>query len=189
MKKRTLVLGGLATAILLTGGWAYAQTTGHGGFGPMSMHGSGSMGPGMMRGVAGGRMGSDMMHGMMGGGNTFANPSQVDALKAELAIRPEQEAAWTKYAAALKDAVGAMTVAFEGAANDPKDASPQDHFTQMTKIRDLGRQQFEAVQTAANELVSTLDDSQKAKAQESLPGLAFGPGRMHGFAGGPPLSR
>lgn len=175
MKKRTVVLGGLA-AILLAGGWAYAQSTGYGpgGFGPMFMHGPGGMGPGMMR-------------GMMGGGQTFADPARVDALKADLAIKPEQEAAWSKYATALKDVAGAMTAAFEAAGNDPKEATPEDHFAQMTKIRELGRKQFEAVQTAANELLATLDDTQKAKAQESLPGLAFGPGRMHSRAGGPPF--
>lgn len=177
MKKRTVVLGGLA-ALLLAGGWAYAQSNAHGpgGFGPMSMHGSGGMGPGMM-------------HKMMGGGQTFADPAQVDALKADLAIKPEQEAAWTKYATALKGAAGAMTAAFQAAGNDPKDANPQDQFAQMTNIRDLAHKQFEAVQTAANELLATLDDTQKAKAQESLPGLVFGPGMMHGRAGGPPLWR
>jgi hypothetical protein len=191
MKKRTVVLGGLATAILLAGGWAYAQSAGYGpgGFGPMFMHGPGGMGPGMMRSMMGGQMGPGMMHGMMGGGQTFADPARVDALKADLAIKPEQEAAWTKYATALKDAAGTMTAAFEAAGNDPNDANPQDHFAQMTKIHDLGRKQFEAVQTAANELLATLDDAQKAKAQESLPGLAFGPGMMHGRAGGPPLWR
>jgi hypothetical protein len=187
MSKRTAVLGGL-TALLLAGGWAYAESNGHGpgGFGPMSMHGSGSMGPGMMRSMMGDRMGPGEMHGMMGGGQTFADPAQVEALKADLGIKPEQEATWTKYATALKDASGAMMAAFQAAGNDPKDANPQDHFAQMTTIRDLGRKQFEAVHTAANELLATLDDTQKAKAQESLPGLASGPGMMHGGAGGPP---
>ncbi|CDZ68154.1 Hypothetical protein NGAL_HAMBI2605_64380 [Neorhizobium galegae bv. orientalis] len=175
MKKRTVVLGGLA-ALLLAGGWAYAQSNGHGpgGFGPMSMHGSGGMGPGMVHKMMGGRMGSGMTHGKMGGGLAFAAPAQVDALKADLGIKPEQEAAWIKYATALKDAAGAMTAAFQAAGNDPEDANPQDQFVQMTKIRDLGHKQFEAVQTAANELLATLDDTQKAKAQDSLPGLASG---------------
>jgi hypothetical protein len=188
MKKRTVVLGGLA-AILLAGGWAYAQSNGYGpgGFGPMFMHGPGGMGPGMMRSMMGGRMGPGMMHGSMGGGQTFADPVRVDALKVDLAIKPEQDAAWSKYATALKDAAGAMTAAFEGAGNDSTEATPEDHFAQMTKIRELGRKQIEAVQTAANELVATLNDTQRAKAHESLPGLAFGPGIMHGRAGAPPF--
>lgn len=194
MKKRTVILGSLAAAVLLTGGWAYAQSSGYGpgGFGPMFMHGPGGMGPGMMHGMMAGRMGPGMMHGMMGpgmmgGGQTFADPARMNALKADLAIKPEQEAAWTKYATALKDAAGTMKAAFEAAGNDLKDATPQDRFAQMTKFRELGQTQFKSVKSAVNELLATLDDAQKVKAQESLPGVAFGPGAMHGRAGGPPF--
>lgn len=185
MKKRTVILGGVAAAVLLTGGWAYAQSTGFGpgGFGPMFMHGPGGMGPGMMHGMMAGRMGP----GMMGGGPSIADPARMDALKADLAIKPEQEAAWTKYATALKDAAGTMKAAFETAGNDLKDVAPQDRFAQMSKFRDLGQTQVKSVESAANELLATLDDAQKAKAQESLPGLAFGPGAMRGHAGGPPF--
>ncbi len=51
MKKKVLVIGGIAAAVLLVGGWALAQTAGHGpgGFGPGRMMGMrGQMGPGMM---------------------------------------------------------------------------------------------------------------------------------------------
>lgn len=194
MKKRTVILGGIAAAVLLTGGWAYAQSTGFGpgGFGPMFMHGPGDMGPGMMHGMMAGRMGPGMMHGMMGpgmmsGGLAFTDSARMDALKADLAIKPEQEAVWNKYAMALKDAAETMKAAFETADKDLKDAGPQDHFTQMTKFRELGQTQFKSVESAANELLVTLDDAQKAKAQASLPGLAFGPGVMHGRAGGSPF--
>jgi hypothetical protein len=194
MKKRTVILGSLAAAVLLTGGWAYAQSSGHGpgGFAPMFMHGSGGMGSGMTNGMMAGRMGPGMMHGMMGPGmmggeQAFADPARMDALKADLAIKPEQEAAWNKYATALKDAAGTMKAAFETAGNDPKGAAPQDRFAQMTKFHELGQTQFNSVEAAANELLATLDDAQKVKAQESLPGLAFGPGVMHGRAGGPPF--
>ena len=58
----------------------------------------------------------------------------------------------------------------------------------MTKIREQGQKQFEAVKTAANELLATLNETQKAKAQETLPGLAFGPGvRCTPASGGPPF--
>jgi hypothetical protein len=80
-----------------------------------------------------------------------------------------------------------MKVAFEAAGNDLKDIAPQDRFAQMSKFRELGQAQFKSVESAANELLATLDDIQKAKAQESLPGLAFGPGAMHGRAGGSPF--
>jgi hypothetical protein len=65
--------------------------------------------------------------------------------------------------------------------------SPQDRFAFVSKMREQGQKQFETVQTAAKELLATLNDTQKDKAQETLPGLAFGgPGPMRGaFIGGP----
>jgi hypothetical protein len=46
------------------------------------------------------------------------------------------------------------------------------------------------VRTAATELLATLDDAQKAKAQQILPGLAFGPGALHWAGlGGPERQR
>lgn len=92
MKKRTLVIGGIAAASLLVGGWALAQSAGHGpggmrGMG-MAMHGQmgqgtqgqtgqgmrGQMGPGMR-----GQMGSSMM-GMMGGNATDGERSDLHDL-------------------------------------------------------------------------------------------------------------
>jgi hypothetical protein len=78
MKKKTLVTGGIAAAIVLVGGWALAQSADHGpggmrGMGP-GMHGH--MGPGM-KGQIGpgmrGQMGPGMMMGlgMMGGSATI----------------------------------------------------------------------------------------------------------------------
>ena len=48
MKKKTLVIGAIATTTMLAGGWALAQSAGPGNFGPPFMHGKGSdgMGPG-----------------------------------------------------------------------------------------------------------------------------------------------
>ena len=49
MKKKALVIGGIAAAIVLAGGWALAQSGPHGhrGFGPPFMQGEGpgGMGP------------------------------------------------------------------------------------------------------------------------------------------------
>jgi hypothetical protein len=47
-------------------------------------------------------------------------------------------------------------------------------------MREQAQKQFETVRTTANELVAILDDTQKAKANTILPGLAFGPGPMWG---------
>lgn len=183
--KKALVIGAVAAAALLVGGWALAQSIGHGpgamrGMG-WGMHGEttphGQMGPGMR-----GQMG---MHG--GPGLTSFDPARLDALKTELGITAAQEPAWTKYAKAVQDAATTMKTTRESV--DPNTVSrltPADRFAFMTKMREQAHKQFETVRTAADELLATLDDTQKAKAQQTLPGVAFGPGVMHGaFMGGP----
>src|SRR5665647_2784423 len=82
MKKKFLVIGGIAAATLLVGGWALAQASGPGGFGPPFMRGMGpgGMGPGMMQHMHAG-MGPGMMRG--GPGVTFADPAKIDTLKKE----------------------------------------------------------------------------------------------------------
>ena len=91
--KKILVIGGIAAATLLVGGWALAQSADHGpgGFGPggmMGMHGQmgsgmhgqmgpgtqGQMGPGMR-----GQMGPGMM-GMMGGNATTGERNDLHDL-------------------------------------------------------------------------------------------------------------
>lgn len=79
MKKKTLIIGGIAAAIVLAGGWALAQSAGHGpggmrGMGP-GMHGhmgpgmNGQIGPGMRGQMGPGMMGMGL--GMMGGSATM----------------------------------------------------------------------------------------------------------------------
>jgi hypothetical protein len=130
-----------------------------------------------------------MMHGSPGMG--FADPAQIETLKTELGITPAQEPGWSKYAKAVQDAAAAMKTAREGV--DPQTVSklsPADRFALVTKMREQGQKQFEAVKTAANELLAILDDGQKAKAADILPGLvAFGPARMHGADMGGPQHR
>jgi hypothetical protein len=198
MRKRLLLIGAAAGAALLAGGWAIAQTHGP-GFGPPFMQGKGhaGMGPGTMmqhmaRGMGTGMMqhggpgmGRGAMHG--GPGSTFADPERINDLKTELGITPAQEEAWTQYATAVQEAVAAMRTIREGV--DPGtvgELSPAERFEFVSKIREQAQKQHEAVQTAANELVATLDDAQKAKAQDVLPGLAFGPGAQHGARMGGP---
>jgi len=201
MKTKVLVIGGIAATALLVGGWALADSLprGPGGFGPPFMHGEGfgGMGPGMMqrmgRGMGPGmfqNMHSGMGPGMMRGGPglAFADSAQIETLKKDLGITATQEPAWTKYAKVVQDAAATMKTAREGV--DPESVSkmsPQDRFAFATKMREQGQKQFDTVHTAANELLATLDDGQKAKARDILPGLAsFGPGPMRGaFIGGP----
>lgn len=188
MKKKVLVIGSIAAATVLVGGWALAQSPGYGpggmqGMGP-GMHGQ--MGPGMHSQMGQGMHGQ-MGPGMHGGpGLTQFDPAQIDTLKTELGITAAQEPAWTKYAKAIQDAAAAMQTTRAGVDPDAvSKMSPQDRFAFVTKIREQRQKQFETVQTAANELLTTLDDAQKAKARDTLPGLAsFGPG-MRGAMAGP----
>ena len=205
MKKRTLVIGAVAATSALVGGWAVAQTVGpgHGSFEPPFMHGKGSerMGPGMMHHMGQGK-GPGMMKGhgnMMGHGNgpqtmhggagsTFADPTRIEALKAELGITASQVPAWATYTKAVREAAATMKATREGV--DPNAVSkmtPSDRFAFVSSMRDHAQKQFEGVRTAANELLATLDDSQKAKAADILPGLGFGPGMMRGVGMGGPL--
>ena len=63
-----------------------------------------------------------------------------------------------------------MKTAHEGVDPDAvSKMSPQDRVAFMTKMREQGQKQFEAVKTAVNELFGTLDDAQKAKAQKTPP--------------------
>jgi hypothetical protein len=61
--------------------------------------------------------------------------------------------------------------------------TPADRFAFVSKRREQAQKQFETVKTAADELLATLDDTQKAKAKDRLPGLAFGPGTRGAMAG------
>ena len=86
MKKKMLVISGVAAATLLVGGWALAQSAdhGHGGMRGMRMGMQGQMGPGM-HGQMGqgtrGQMGPGMMGmGMMGGNATMGERSDIHDL-------------------------------------------------------------------------------------------------------------
>ena len=141
-------------------------------------------GNGMMKG-----MGPGMMHGTPGRG--LADAERIDELKVELGITPAQEQAWSKYAKAVQDAAAAMKTSREGV--DPQAVSkmnPADRFALVTKMREQGQKQFETVKAAANELLTALDDRQKAEAADILPGLAeFGPDMMRGAGMGGPQHR
>ena len=71
MKKKTLIIGAIATTAVLVGGWAVAQSIGPGPrhFGPQFTEAEGpdAMGPGAMRQHMGHRMGPGMGHSMKQG--------------------------------------------------------------------------------------------------------------------------
>ena len=238
MNTKILLIGGIAAATVLAGGWALAQSQGHQhgatgpaqttqgmgphgmghghmqqkmqhmgqqhmgqqhmgqqhmgqqhmgqqhmGHGQMQHQGQGSMGSGMMqhKGRMGPGMGKGMMQhqGMQGGaGQTPFDPARLATLKTELAITAAQETAWTKYTTVVQDAAIAMsTTRADIDPNTVRNMTPADRFAFVSKIREQAQSRFTAVQTAANELLAVLDDTQKTKARNILPGLAFGPGR------------
>ena len=196
MKKKALAIGGIAVAAALVGGWALAQTVSPGpnGFRPPFMHGQGpdGMGHGMTEHMRKGMGGHGMMgHGMGPPGPGFADAEDIDELKAELGITPAQESAWSKYAKVVQDATAAMKTTREGV--DPQAVtkmSPADRFAFVSKMREQGEKQLAAVKEAANELVATLDDTQKAAAADILPGLIpLGPAAMRGAGMGGPQHR
>ena len=160
-------------------GHGMGQGMGQGMHGHMGrdMREHGPMGRGMGRGMHEGRPGFGRM--------AAADPAQVDSLKKELGITAQQEAAWTKYAAALKDTADAAKARHEGIDRDAiRKMSPEDHRKFRDGMREQRQKEFDAVKSATDELLKTLDDKQKAVAKEILPGLAFGPG-MRGAGMGP----
>ena len=168
MKTLHKVAIGTAVLAVALAGIAIADSD-HGG-----MHGPGM---GMMHGAQGGAM----QHGM-------AIEDRVASLKSELGITPTQETAWAQYAKTLQDTAAAAKTTHEGVdPNAVSKMSPSDRYAFVTKMREQSQKQFEPVKTAAEALLGVLDDGQKAKARDILPGLiAFGPGAMHeANVGGP----
>jgi len=171
------ILSGVA-ALGLVGAYAFAQQGP--GFGPGRMGMGPGMGPGMMMKGRGPMMGN------------FGDPaSRLATLKTELDIKLEQTAAWDAYA---KVVTATGTEQRDHARHiDPsamrnmKPEERQQHFTAMQSQREAAQAKVKA---AAEALVATLDDTQKAKAGTSLPGLATaGPGTMGGQGMGPGAGR
>lgn len=181
MSRTTKVLAATAAvaAVAVAGAFAFAQGQGHGRMGMGMGHGGGMHGMG---------------HGMMGGGRDGmmgrqADPAaRLDAIKAELGIKPEQTADWNTYAKVVTDTAAERREHREKIDRDavrkmePKDREAFRH--QMMKQRD---DSFAKVRTAAETLLAKLDDAQKEKARSTLPGLASagsGQGHRQGMMGG-----
>jgi hypothetical protein len=173
MRKITKIVGlGSVAAVAATVAWhALAQPPFSGPYG---------MGPGMMTGMG--------AHGPMGG--RFADPAtHLAALKTKLGVTAQQEQAWDAYAKAVEGAASSMKAARQAfAGKSPHDFSDADRQAFITRMRQQHEKNFAAVKTAAEKLLPTLDDAQKTKAKEILPGLAApGPGMMWHAAMMPPF--
>lgn len=183
MRTTTKVLGtGLAVVALGTfATYSFAQQGP--GFGPGRM----GMGLGMMKGH-----GMGPMMGRMQG--PFGDPAaQLATAKTEIGIKPEQQAAWESYAKVVTDAATAARGQREKINPDTvfkMDAKERQAF--ITQMQEQRQQNFKTVSAAAETLLAQLDDPQKAKARDVLPGLVaggHGPGAGHGMAGGPGMGR
>ena len=130
-------------------------------------------------------------HGPMAGG--FGDPTtRLATLKSELKITPQQQPAWDAYAKTVEDAVSTMRAQHHNVDMTALHNMPgPDRQAFMTQMWDQHDQAFQTVKAAADKLLTTLDDTQKTKAKELLPGLAaFGPGMMqHTGFGGPMMQQ
>jgi hypothetical protein len=135
-------------------------------------------------------MGSMMGH-MQG---TLGDPdAQLATAKAEIGIKPEQQAAWEAYAKVVTTTATAARGQREKISPDTilkMDANERQAF--INQMQEQRQQNFKTVSAAAETLLAQLDDAQKAKARDVLPKLAaagHGPGAGHGMAGGPGMGR
>ncbi len=133
MRKITKALA-IGTMIAAAGGIslvAMAETSGP-GFGPHAMHG---------------RMDPGMIMGMQGSGDPSAH---LAALKTELGIKPEQEAAWDAYAKVIQDTSAQMQATRKQIdMTAVQGMSPQDRQGFMSGMRGQHEQGFATLKTAA----------------------------------------
>lgn len=178
MKTFTKILGATATVAVLglAGAYAFAES----GHGPG--HGRMGMGHGMMKeGGHGGRMGQ------------FGDPAERLAnAKTAIGIKAEQTGAWDAYAKVVTETAAERRKHRESidrdAVHNMKPEDRQAFRESMMKQRDEVQAK---IKVAAETLLAQLDDGQKAKARESLPGLVAsgdgqgpGHGMRHGMMGG-----
>ena len=128
----------------------------------------GGPGPGMMGGRG----------GMMGG--SWNTTSYLVSLKSELSITPNQEAAWKAYADTVSSASEQMQGLHQTMFDAMGTASWQERRDMMNGMFEARQQAFDTVHDAANKLLPELDPAQQAKAEKTLPGLAFRRGMMRG---------
>jgi hypothetical protein len=131
-------------------------------------------GPGMMGNRGPGMMGGP--GGIMGG--NWNTSSYLEGLKTQLAITPNEEAAWKEYADTGSGVGEQMQGLHQTMFDSMGTASWQERRNLMNQMFQARQQAFDTVHEAATKLMSALNPSQKVKAQSILPGLAYGRGMM-----------
>lgn len=114
-------------------------------------------------------------------GCTSANlAGTLTSIKQQLRITTAEEPAWDAYATSARDAAASRwTAHHDTAMNAMRDGSAMGAV--MNKMRDQQGQTLRALRAAAEKLTVALDDTQKQKAREVLPGLATGSYAMLGM--------
>ncbi|MEQ8192913.1 MAG: Spy/CpxP family protein refolding chaperone [Rhodospirillales bacterium] len=163
----------LAAAAAVTGLVAlpvFADPSGHQGG-----HQGGKTGPHSMQGqgMGHGGMGHGMKNAMqgrkMGMGARFQD---TEALKKAIGITEEQEEAWDTYAKVLKNTVETMRSRRAGVDHDAVRAmSDADRQAFRAAMQKQGQETHATLKAAAEKLIESLEDEQKAKAKQTLPGL------------------
>ena len=125
----------------------------------MVIGGRHGMGRGHDRGYGMDRDGRGPRYGMDGGRGRMsaADPAELDSVKKEIGVTAAQEQAWTKYAAAIKEAADARKARREGIDHDAmRKLSPEDHRKFRDSMWEQRRKEQDAVRTAVDELVKSL---------------------------------
>ena len=175
---KIIAIGAGVAAMSVLGVYAFAQQgPGHGGMG---------MGHGMMNGMGPGVMqqGQGPMSGHAG------DPAErLAALKTDIAIKPEQTAARDAYSKVVTETAAAMQAHRAHASHDAiQKMEPKDREAFAASMQKQRQQAQSTIKAAADALLVQLDDTQREKARQSLPGLVAagtGAGMRFGMMGGP----
>lgn len=180
MRKISKGLAIAATVIAIGGGSVLAVAQTGPGYGP-----GGYGGYWCGYGAGGGMPGWGGGYGRMGyWGGGFADPAaRLDALKTDLALRPDQTAAWDAYAKAVTDG-SAQLRALRDSIDFGKlrTMSWQDHWAYMGQFHDKQAAVFRSIQAARDALLAKLDDSQRSRLASARPG-SYGRGAQGGYGG------
>ena len=121
-------------------------------------------------------MGGGMGPGMMGG--YWNTATYLDGLKSRLGITAGQEPAWQDYSETVTSAGQQMQTQHQTMFEAMGTASWQERRNLMNSMFQTRQQASDSVHQAATKLVAALDPAQKERAQQTLPGLAYGHGMM-----------
>jgi len=153
-------IGTAAIAAGLIGWQALAQTP--------TAQGPESHGSAMMMGGSKG-MSMGMAHQHMGA--NVADPARLADMKRKLGITEKQTPAWDTYSRAVIDAAASLRAQHQSHMAMTH-GSADDHIAVMTRMHEQRQQALDIMKTAAQTLLGALDEGQRAKAREILPGLA-----------------